>query len=121
MKGLGEDSSCISMDVVDHFMGENGCRFSPNVPGATADAVNGCSYLLEVYLLSDKNYSGRVTVPVLWDKKTEIVVNNKSSEIIRMLNSEFNQFCPTEEQRALDLYPESLWADIDQVNQWIYK
>ena len=57
---------------------------------------------------------------MLFDKKTGIIVNNESSEIIRMLNSEFNQFCETEEQRKLDLYPESLRGAIDEVNSWVY-
>ena len=63
---------------------------------------------------------GRYTVPVLWDKKTKTIVNNESSEIIRMLNSEFNEFCETDEQRALDLYPEKLKKEIDSLNEWIY-
>ena len=109
------------MDIVDHFMGEKGWRFNSNVPGATPDTVNGFGYLREIYFLADKEYNGRYTVPVLWDKKTKTIVNNESSEILRMLNTEFNQFCPTEEQRALDLYPESLRANIDQLNEWIYK
>ena len=54
------------------------------------------------------DYQGRVTVPVLWDKKQSIIVNNESSEIIRMLNKEFNAFCKTKEQAVLDFYPEKL-------------
>ena len=121
LKGLGEDTNCISMDVVEHFRGEKGWSFNPEVCGATPDTVNGFNYLSEVYFLADKSYSGRFTVPVLWDKKTKTIVNNESSEILRMLNSEFNQFCPTEEQRKLDLYPEPLREEIDQLNKWIYK
>ena len=63
---------------------------------------------------------GRFSVPVLWDKETKTVVNNESSEIIRMLNSEFNEFCETEQQRSLDLYPEHLRKEIDALNEWIY-
>ena len=62
----------------------------------------------------------RVTVPVLWDKKKKTIVNNESSEIIRMLNTEFNEFCKTQAQKQLDLYPGSLRKDIDDVNEWIY-
>ena len=72
-------------------------------------------------LLADGNYQGRFTVPVLWDKEQKTIVNNESSEIIRMLNSEFNDFCKTPEQRALDLYPVTLKAEIDSLNEWIYK
>ena len=63
---------------------------------------------------------GRYTVPVLWDKEAKTIVNNESSEIIRMLNSEFNEFCETEQQRSLDLYPEHLRKEIDAINEWIY-
>ncbi len=69
---------------------------------------------------SVSDYDGRYTVPVLWDKNTHTIVNNESSEIIRMLNVEFNEFCPTEEQRKLDLYPEHLHSEIDGLNEWIY-
>lgn len=61
-----------------------------------------------------------MTVPVLFDKKNGVIVSNESSEIIRMLNSEFNAFCATDEQRKLDLYPESLRSAIDDVNSWVY-
>ena len=118
MKGLQD---CITMDVVDHYMGPKGWKFSPEVDGCTADTVNGSEYIREVYFLADKDYEGRFTVPVLWDKKTKTIVNNESSEILRMLNSEFNEFCATDEQRAIDLYPESLRKEIDELNEWIYK
>ena len=62
----------------------------------------------------------RVTVPVLWDKKKKTIVNNESSEIIRMLNSEFNEVSKTQSQKQLDLYPENLRKDIDDLNEWIY-
>ena len=118
LKGL-ED--VISLNVVDHYMGEKGWRFDPEVAGATADTVNGFGYIREVYFLADKDYQGRFTVPVLWDKEKKTVVNNESSEIIRMLNTEFNEFCKTEEQRAINIYPEHLRKEIDSVNEWIYK
>jgi putative glutathione S-transferase len=65
-------------------------------------------------------YNKRITVPVLWDKQKNTIVNNESSEIIRMLNSEFNVFCKTPEQKQLDLYPEDRRKEIDEVNEWIY-
>ena len=118
LKGLGD---CISVDVVDYLMEEKGWRFNPEVPGSTLDTVNGSKYLSEVYYLAQKDFKGRFTVPVLWDKKRKTIVNNESSEIIRMLNSEFNEFCATDEQKALDLYPEHLKQKIDELNEWIYK
>ena len=121
LKGLGKDSGCITMDIVDYHMGKEGWRFNPDVEGATPDTVNSCNALREVYFLANSEYSGRFTVPVLWDKKTKAVVNNESSEIIEILNSEFNEFCATDEQRALDLYPKQLRKEIDDVNHWIYR
>ncbi len=118
IKGL---ESCITLDVVAYKNDENGWRFDPEVPGTTADTLNGSKYLKEVYFMADKNYEGRYTVPVLWDKKTKTIVNNESSEIIHMLNTEFNDFCPTEEQRRLDLYPEPLRGKIDEINEWVLR
>ncbi|KAK3589155.1 hypothetical protein CHS0354_018855 [Potamilus streckersoni] len=117
LKGL-ED--VISIDVVDWLMGPKGWRFSDKVEGSTLDTVNGCEYLSEIYLMADPEYNGRNTVPCLWDKQKKTVVNNESSEIIRMLNSEFNVFCKTEEQRKLDFYPKHLQKEIDEINSWIY-
>ena len=65
-------------------------------------------------------YEGKCSVPVLWDKQSGVIVNNESAEILRMLNSEFNEYCKTEEQRKLDLYPEYLRAEIDELNSWIF-
>lgn len=65
-------------------------------------------------------YTGSITVPCLWDKQKKTIVNNESSEIIRMFNKELNAFCKTEEQRNLDLYPEDLRAKIDDINEWVY-
>ncbi|EXJ72635.1 glutathione S-transferase [Cladophialophora psammophila CBS 110553] len=73
----------------------------------------------ELYYLAEPNYTGRFTVPVLWDKKTESIVSNESSEIIRMLYTEFDQLLP-EEKRKVDLYPEQLRGKIDEVNGWTY-
>ncbi|TAQ91014.1 hypothetical protein B7494_g603 [Chlorociboria aeruginascens] len=73
----------------------------------------------DLYFKASPGYTGRYTVPVLWDKKTESIVSNESSEIIRMLNSEFNSILP-ERYRSVDLYPESLRSEIDEVNEWMY-
>ena len=118
LKGL-ED--CITVNVVDYHMGEKGWKFSPDVEGCTPDTVNGFSHLREIYFMVDKDYGGRFTVPVLFDKKQKMIVNNESSEIIRNFNTDFNDFCKTDEQRTLNLYPEHLRAQIDEVNEWIYK
>jgi len=116
LKGL---DACISVDVVASKRDEKGWKFDPEVKGTTRDTVNGCEYLSGVYFMADKAYEGRYTVPVLWDKKTKTIVNNESAEILRILNAEFNSFCPTEEQKALDLYPEGSRKDIDQINEWV--
>lgn len=118
LKGL-EDA--ISMDIAHFRRDEKGWKFFPVISGCTPDTLYGFSHLKDVYLLSDKDYQGRISVPVLWDKKTKTVVNNESSEIIQMLNSEFNDFCKTEEQRAMDLYPEHLRKEIDSINEWVYR
>lgn len=117
LKGL--DNS-ISYTVVDWLLGEGGWSFTDRRPKCSLDDVNGCKTLREIYALADGTYEGNITVPVLWDKKTKTIVNNESSEIIRMLNSEFNAFSATEEQKNLDLYPLSLRPAIDEINSWIY-
>ncbi|SVB27009.1 uncharacterized protein METZ01_LOCUS179863, partial [marine metagenome] len=80
------------------------------------DIINGFSYLMEAYKIMDSQYDMRVTVPVLWDKQTEQIVNNESSDIIIMLNNEFNQFTNSK----LDLYPEEKRTEINEINQYIY-
>jgi putative glutathione S-transferase len=105
----------ISVDIVDHFMGENGWTFRLR-DGATGDTLYGCSHLYEIYLKADPHYSGRVTVPVLWDRKTETIVSNESSEIIRMLNAAFDAWGDA----SVDLYPEPLRQRIDAINALVY-
>ena len=78
----------------------------------------GVLELHEIYIKADPNYTGRVTVPTLWDRKTQTIVNNESAEIIRMLNSEFDEFA---ENDLPDLYPETFRALIDELNDRIYK
>jgi putative glutathione S-transferase len=89
---------------------------NPAFPECTPDTVNGFHYLREAYTASDKHYTGKVTVPTLWDKKTGRVVNNESSEIIRMLNSEFKGITGDD----TDFYPAALRAEIDRVNESVY-
>jgi putative glutathione S-transferase len=101
------------MTVVDPVRDAKGWRFFDDDP----DPANGFEYLSEAYLQTDPNFSDRVTVPLLWDTKSGRAVNNESSEIIRMLNSEFNEFAANPE---LDLYPEELREEIDEINERVY-
>lgn len=88
----------------------------PAFPDCTPDTVNGFRYLHEAYTASDRGYTGKVTVPTLWDSKTRRVINNESSEIIRMLNSEFRGIAGDD----TDFYPPALRAEIDRVNDFVY-
>ena len=97
---------------------EQGWTFekSAALPECIPDTVNGFHYLHEAYTASDQHYTGKVTVPTLWDKKTGRIVNNESSEIIRMLNSEFKGITGDD----TDFYPPALRAEIDRVNETVY-
>src|SRR5438128_530480 len=89
---------------------------SPQFPESTPDMVNGFRHLHQAYTASDQHYTGKVTVPTLWDTKTRRVVNNESSEIIRMLNSEFRGVSGDD----TDFYPAPLQSEIDHINQLVY-
>jgi glutathionyl-hydroquinone reductase len=108
----------ISVAVAVPGLREQGWTFedNPAFPDCTPDRVNGFRYLHQAYAASNPHYTGKVTVPTLWDKKTKRIVNNESSEIIRMLNSEFGAFGadPT------DFYPKHLRAEIDRINAQVY-
>ncbi len=108
--------SVISMSILDPVMGEAGWEFG-TAPGTIADTVNGKQRLGEVYLLADPRYTGRVSVPVLWDKRRRTIVNNESPEIIRMLNAAFASLT---DDRA-DYYPPDLRVEIDRTNARVYK
>ncbi|HLW05445.1 MAG TPA: glutathione S-transferase family protein [Azoarcus sp.] len=112
LKGL-ED--IISVSVVHPYMGENGWTFQPG-PGVIADPVGQAEYLYQVYLRAQPDYSGRVTVPVLWDLHRNTIVSNESSEIIRMLNSAFDGIGA----REGDYSPTELLPEIDALNAEIY-
>jgi len=112
LKGLEE---IVSVSVVNAYMGEQGWSFEPG-PGVIADALNQSHYLHEVYTQADPHYSGRVTVPVLWDKQRRTIVNNESAEIIRMFNSAFDDVGA----KPGDYYPQALRHDIDAINDFIY-
>jgi putative glutathione S-transferase len=112
LKGLQE---IVGLSVTHWLMAENGWTFDP-APGVVPDTVNGARCLHQLYTKSEPGFSGRVSVPVLWDKQTSRIVNNESSEIIRMFNSAFDGI------GALpgDYYPEELRAEIDALNARIY-
>lgn len=113
LKGLQD---VIGMSVVAPEIHENSWEFSDE-PGCIPDTVNGTQYLWQIYLKADSNYSGRVTVPVLWDKQTGTIVNNESREIIRMFDTEFNAFA----KQNVNFYPEHLQKVVDETIDAIYQ
>lgn len=115
VRKLKQLESAISVSVVHWQMGDDGWEFRDG-PGCTPDTVNGTRFLRDVYLLAQPRYSGRVTVPVLWDKATRTIVNNESAEIIRQLNREFDAFG----NASVDFYPAALAPEIDRLNARIY-
>jgi glutathionyl-hydroquinone reductase len=112
LKGL---EAKISVSVAHWLMLDQGWTFADG-PGVVLDTVKHAKFLHEIYTAADPHYTGRATVPVLWDKHRRTIVNNESSEIIRMLNSEFDEVGA----RPGDYYPQALRADIDAVNARIY-
>jgi glutathionyl-hydroquinone reductase len=121
LKGL---EKALSVSVVHWFMGEQGWSFEDG-PGVIADPLGGARYLHEVYVRSDPAYTGRVTVPVLWDKQRDTIVSNESAEIIRMLNSAFDasgaapgDFYPAELRDVIDTFNARIYAT---VNNGVYK
>jgi len=112
LKGL-EDH--ISVSTVHFLMLEKGWEFSEK-DGASPDHLFGSETLWQIYTRANPTYSGRVTVPVLWDKQTATIVSNESSEIIRMFNSEFDAITGN----LQDFYPEDLRAEIDEINAFVY-
>jgi glutathionyl-hydroquinone reductase len=107
--------------VVSPRMGTDGWPFASvdQFPDANADPLYDSRHVKDLYLRADPAYSGRFTVPVLWDKKRHTIVNNESSEIIRILNTEFDVLLP-DDKAQLDFYPTQLRADIDALNEWVY-
>ncbi|TBR57905.1 glutathione-dependent reductase [Westiellopsis prolifica IICB1] len=112
LKGLND---VISVSIVDPIMSDKGWKFS-QAPGAIPDLVNHAQYLQDIYLKADPKYTGRVTVPVLWDKQTQTIVNNESREIMRMFDVEFASLT----MQKIDLYPHDLQQQIDQTIDAIY-
>lgn len=114
-RALKKLEDAISVSIVHPLMAEHGWTFLAE-DGATGDTLYGLDYLHQIYARADPAYSGRVTVPVLWDRERQTIVSNESSEIIRMLNSAFDAFADA----SLDFYPKALRGEIDALNAKIY-
>jgi len=116
LKGL---ENIISVTVLDPRLTEKVWRFGgdrEDITGSQSDPFYGAEYLYELYLRAEPNYTGQITVPVLWDKHRETIVNNESSDILRMLNSGFAGLT----EKDIDLYPAELRAEIDAINERLY-
>ena len=109
--------SHISVDYIHPDMLDMGWSFETNFPDTTGDTIHNKKYAHEIYQISDKTVSTKATVPILWDKKTHTIVNNESSEIIRIMNQSFNKISKNYD----DYYPVNLRAEIDDINDIIYK
>ncbi|KQZ22922.1 glutathione S-transferase [Mesorhizobium sp. Root552] len=105
----------VSIAVVEPVLTDQGWRFG-DYPGANRDELNGATYMHELYSLADDDFTGRATVPVLWDKKHKTIVNNESADIVRMFNSGFGALADD----SVDLYPQALRVDINALNERIY-
>jgi len=115
LKGLRD---AISVSVVHPLMGAQGWSFAnpDGTPGVSGDPLNGAEHLHQIYAKADPAYTGRVTVPVLWDKQQGTIVSNESAEIIRMLNGAFEAWA----EPGIDFYPAALRGEIEQVNEIVY-
>ncbi len=105
----------VSVDIVEPALTAQGWRFGDD-PGAGRDTVNGATYLHEVYTRADPHFTGRATVPALWDRRRETIVNNESADLLRIVNAGFGGLADD----AVDLYPEDLRAGIDGLNDAVY-
>ncbi|NKE70589.1 glutathione S-transferase family protein [Candidatus Manganitrophus noduliformans] len=115
LRKLKRLENVVGMTVVDPIRDEKGWAFR-NGPGYSEDPINGFRYLSEAYKKTDPTFNDRVTVPVLWDKKTGRIVSNSDDDIMRMLNSELNALTDVK----TDFYPAPLRAEIDEINNFIY-
>ena len=114
LKGLQE---VIGLSIVNPVISDQGWKFS-ECPGCIPDSLYGADYLWQIYVRAHANYTGRVTVPVLWDKQTQTIVNNESRQIIQMFNAVFNKFAAFPER---EFYPAAQQAEIDQAMDAIYQ
>lgn len=105
----------ISVDIVEPVLTEQGWKFG-DFPGASRDSLNGATYMHEIYSQADPRYTGRATVPVLFDKYRNTIVSNESADIVRMFNSSFAALAG----ESIDLYPADLASQIDALNEYIY-
>ncbi len=112
LKGLEE---AITLSIVDPIMADEGWEFS-DYPGSIPDRINSAKYLREIYAKADQKYTGRVTVPILWDKKNNTIVNNESREIIRMFDTELEAIA----SNKISFYPEDLQEKIEKTIDEIY-
>ncbi|ASJ96508.1 glutathione S-transferase family protein [Shewanella marisflavi] len=120
LKGL---TDFISVSVVNPVLSDQGWQFGGAPDSkiyADQDSLNGHKYLHQLYTQVDQQFTGRATVPVLWDKQRQVIVNNESADIIRMLNCAFDHLTGSALNPALDLYPQDLHQDIDSLNERLY-
>lgn len=113
VRALKKLETVVSVSIVEPVMSAQGWHFSDSLP----DRVNGFAFLHQAYTGTRPDYSGRISVPVLWDKATRRIVNNESADIMRMLNDAFNRFGDA----SVDLYPAPLRPEIDRLNDMIYE
>ena len=113
LKGL-EDM--IDVSYTHWFMGENGWTFKKDPDGIVGDKLFGSDFMYELYIKADPHYTGRVTVPTLWDKQQNTIVSNESADLIRMFNTAFDEVGAAEG----DYYPEGKRAEIDEINERVY-
>jgi len=116
LKGL---ENVVSVTILDPCLTEKVWRFGGDdgaMPGSQRDLLYGAEFLYELYLPARPDYTGQIAVPVLWDKQRETIVNNESSDIIRMLNDGFGDLA----EGTIDLYPAALRTEIDEVNDRLY-
>jgi putative glutathione S-transferase len=117
LKGL---ENIITVSVLEPFLTEQGWQFAPEkdgFPGAHQDPMIDATFIHQLYTKADNNFSGRATVPVLWDKKTHTIVNNESADIMQMFNSAFEAFT----KHDINLRPDELVNEINHYNEWLYK
>lgn len=112
----------LDVSVVSPHMDSDGWAFVSVDPflGATVDPLYNSQHIKDLYFRVEPSFCGPFTVPVLWDRKTHTIVNNESSEIIRMFNSAFDHLLPAD-KATLDFYPEPYRKEIDEINEWVYE